>query len=237
MLVPQRCAACGTGERIVCSACLAAIPLLRGPLCARCGAPTAWPVERCAECSGRRLAYVRARAAAAYEDPVRTPVAAWKERGQRGLGQLICRARPQVVPRPPVGPPLPPSSRGSGAQPLARAAPGDSRLLGAEWRPAAGRGATLERHRRRSHSSARAVHAEWRQDVREATSAAAPAVGALVDDVYTTGVTARLPPRASSAGLERQRPRRSARAGRATAMSYRDRCGTIQGSRRGGPSP
>ena len=42
LLLPERCAACGASERIVCASCLAALRLLRGPLCARCGAPTAW---------------------------------------------------------------------------------------------------------------------------------------------------------------------------------------------------
>ena len=65
--------------RMCCSTCwfLAAAPLVVGSekrsapaasLCshvcaarrARCGAPTAWPVDRCLECSGRRLAFASA---------------------------------------------------------------------------------------------------------------------------------------------------------------------------------
>ena len=30
---------------------------LQAPRCERCGAPTAWPVERCRECAGRRIAF------------------------------------------------------------------------------------------------------------------------------------------------------------------------------------
>jgi predicted amidophosphoribosyltransferase len=100
LLVPERCAACGGGERIVCAACLASFRLLRGPLCGRCGAPTAWPVERCAECGGRRLSFARARAAVAYDGPARTLVAAWKERGQRRLGGVFAGLVADVVPRP-----------------------------------------------------------------------------------------------------------------------------------------
>ena len=37
--------------------CRARLPPLTPPLCARCGAPTAWPVARCRECAGRRLAF------------------------------------------------------------------------------------------------------------------------------------------------------------------------------------
>ena len=54
----------------------------------RCGAPTAWPVDRCRECSGRRLAFASARSAVAYTGVARPLV-----RGVEG-------ARP-----PPVRPP------------------------------------------------------------------------------------------------------------------------------------
>ena len=64
----------------------------------RCGAPTSWPVERCRECSGRRIAFATARAAVAYDDRARVLVAAWKERGLRKLAELaaelVCRGRP-----------------------------------------------------------------------------------------------------------------------------------------------
>lgn len=85
LLLPRRCAACGRLGLLLCERCRAALPRLHGPACARCGAPTAWPVTRCLECSGRRLAFASARAAVAYEGPVRPLVSAWKERGQRAL--------------------------------------------------------------------------------------------------------------------------------------------------------
>ena len=64
LLLPSRCVVL----RRVRAAALRALPPMRScrsapPLCARCGAPTAWPVERCRECSGRRLAFASARAA------------------------------------------------------------------------------------------------------------------------------------------------------------------------------
>ena len=52
-------------------------------ICGRCGAPTLWPVERCRECAGRRLAFRRARAAVAYSGAARDLLAAWKEHGLR----------------------------------------------------------------------------------------------------------------------------------------------------------
>ena len=69
----------------LCAACRERLPRLGPPLCARCGAPTAWPVARCRECAGRRLAFASARAAVAYDDDVRRLVRAWKERGLRRL--------------------------------------------------------------------------------------------------------------------------------------------------------
>ncbi|MGH3105311.1 MAG: double zinc ribbon domain-containing protein, partial [Gaiellaceae bacterium] len=54
MLLPQRCLICAAPGELVCRSCLERLPRLRPPLCDRCGAPTAWPVERCRECAGRR---------------------------------------------------------------------------------------------------------------------------------------------------------------------------------------
>src|SRR5438874_8171412 len=88
LLLPQRCVVCGEAGTQVCAACLECLPRLSAPRCDRCGAPTAWPVERCRECAGRRLAFASARAAVAYDAAVRALVAAWKERGQRRLASL-----------------------------------------------------------------------------------------------------------------------------------------------------
>jgi len=52
-------------------------------ICRRCGAPTLWPVERCRECAGRRIAFRTARAAVAYSGAARHVVAAWKEHALR----------------------------------------------------------------------------------------------------------------------------------------------------------
>jgi len=85
LLLPQRCLGCSLPGRQICDGCRSSIRRIDPPLCARCGAPTAWPVERCSECTGRRLAFGHARAAVAYDEPVRRIVAAWKERGLRRL--------------------------------------------------------------------------------------------------------------------------------------------------------
>jgi len=68
--------------------CHGALRPIRPPRCARCGAPTAWPVERCRECAGRRLAFASASSAYAYVGPAVAFVLAWKERGFRHLAPL-----------------------------------------------------------------------------------------------------------------------------------------------------
>ena len=85
LLLPQSCLVCRGPGAQVCAACTAAMRRVLPPLCACCGAPTAWPLRRCVECAGRRLAFSRARAAVEYDAPVRRVVSAWKERGLRRL--------------------------------------------------------------------------------------------------------------------------------------------------------
>src|SRR5438552_12261845 len=98
--MPQRCLVCAAAGRQLCSDCRSSLPRIEPPLCARCGAPTAWPVERCRECSGRRLGFETARAAVAYDGAVRRLVAGWKERGLRGLAGEAAAVLAEVVPAP-----------------------------------------------------------------------------------------------------------------------------------------
>src|SRR4051794_11963926 len=100
LLLPQRCLVCGlacSGQ--LCTGCRAGLPRLGGTMCARCGAPTEWPVSRCVECTGRRIAFASARAAVAYEAAVRRLVVAWKERGLRRLARLAAELVAEVVQR------------------------------------------------------------------------------------------------------------------------------------------
>jgi predicted amidophosphoribosyltransferase len=185
VLVPERCAACGAGERIICPACLAALHLLRGPLCARCGAPTAWPVERCAECAGRRLSFARARAAAAYDGPARVLVAGWKERGQRSLARVFAGLVTEVVPRPPAQLlTFVPGDRDRSLWRGQNSAEALARLLGLEWDLPVARLLARTRHVEPQRGLTRG---QRRHNVRDAFRAGrAPPHVALVDDVYTT---------------------------------------------------
>jgi predicted amidophosphoribosyltransferase len=102
LLLPQRCLVCSLPGEHVCGGCRSALRRIGPPICERCGAPTAWPVRRCAECSGRRLAFARARAAVEYDEPVRKIVAAWKERGLRRLACWAAQIVVDTVARPDV---------------------------------------------------------------------------------------------------------------------------------------
>ena len=190
VVLPARCVACGGGEDLFCSRCRTELVPIRPPLCARCGAPTAWPVERCAECAGRRIPFASARAAVAYEGPARRLVAAWKERGLRRLADTAAAVVVDAV--------APPDAdaitfvpgdtdrtlwRGQNtAAALARelASPWQLPVVRALDRVGAGpRQRGLSREARR---------ANVRRSFRPA--AEVPRRVVLVDDVYTTGATA-----------------------------------------------
>ena len=189
LLLPERCAGCGAGERIVCSACLTGLRLLRGPLCARCGAPTAWPVARCAECSGRRLSFVSARAAVASEGHARPLVAAWKERGRRRLARAFADVVVDVVTRPDLeAMTFVPADQARGLWRGQNPAETLARLLGLAWDLPVTPLITRTRHAPPQRGLPRS---ERRRNVRGAfapTSSVPPSV-ALIDDVYTTGAT------------------------------------------------
>jgi ComF family protein len=188
LVLPQRCVVCGRGERVVCGACTAELTVLRGPLCARCGTPTAWPVERCAECAGRRLAFATARAAVAYDDVARTLVAGWKERGLRSLAAILADLVAETVARPPVDCiSFIPGDRDRSLWRGQNAAQTLAERLAARWElelaPLLSRARATPRQRGLSRRARRA-------NVRNVFSAAtAPPAVALVDDVYTTGAT------------------------------------------------
>ena len=190
LLLPMRCAVFGAGGDQLCAACRQRLPRLEPPLCDRCGAPTAWPVARCRECSGRRLAFASARAAVAYDDDVRRLVRAWKERGLRRLATEAAEALAGVLPPPSSSvltfvPPDRARSLQRGYHPAERLA----QELGERWllpvlplmartRPAPRQRGLALADRRRNVAGAFAPASET------------PRAVTLVDDVYTSGATA-----------------------------------------------
>src|SRR4051794_31642460 len=102
LVLPRTCLGCSRPGALVCESCLFAVERLDGPCCARCGAPTAFPVGRCRECAGRRLAFADARAAIAYDRISRALVRGWKERGLRGIARLAAQLVAEVVEPPRV---------------------------------------------------------------------------------------------------------------------------------------
>ena len=188
LLLPQRCVVCGCGGKQLCAGCRDELQRIEPPLCARCGAPTAWPVERCRECAGRRLGFASARAAVGYDEAARRFVHAWKERGLRRLAAEAARLVAERVPPPEVEAlTFVPSDRARrlkrGHNPAERLALELAALWALPCLP------LLERTRGGRQRGSSAVE---RRTVRGAFRAtgASPRKVAVIDDVYTTGATA-----------------------------------------------
>lgn len=189
LLLPQRCVVCGRGGTQLCPHCLAALSRIEPPLCERCGLPTAWPVRRCRECAGRRLAFASARAAVHYDDAVRLFVAAWKERELRRLVTAAVSVVLEVIP-PPRGeavtfvPPDPDRGLKRGHHPPRELA----KALACQWELP-----LVTPLRRRAAKRQRGLsRAERRRNVTGVFAAGArvPRTLVLVDDVFTSGATA-----------------------------------------------
>jgi predicted amidophosphoribosyltransferase len=173
-------------------------------MCERCGAPGPWPVRRCAECSGRRLAFAEARAAIVYDASARALVRAWKERGRRGLAREAAGlvAETLCVPTADCLVPVP-------ADPVRAWERGDTpaRAIACElsrlWELSVADG--LRRTRALPRQRGLALD-ERRRNARGSVVARTvlPRDVCIVDDVYTSGATANASARAArSAGARR----------------------------------
>jgi predicted amidophosphoribosyltransferase len=190
LVLPQRCAVCSLPGAALCAPCRNGLVRLAPPLCARCGAPGAWPVSRCAECAGRRLAFASARAALVYERRARALVVAWKERGRRDLAGPAAELVVAGVPRPAVQAlTFVPADRERGLRRGHAPAERLARELGRRWElPVL---ALLDRTRRVEQQRGLDLQARRRNVAGAfASRGPPPASVALVDDVYTSGSTA-----------------------------------------------
>ncbi|HUQ21450.1 MAG TPA: double zinc ribbon domain-containing protein [Gaiellaceae bacterium] len=190
VLLPQRCAACEMPGGALCSQCRDALIRLSPPFCARCGSPGAWPVQRCAECSGRRIAFASARAAIVYDTTARRFIRAWKERGQRRLAREAASLVVETLSRPDVGAlAFVPSDRDRALERGHRPAEALARELGHAWELPVG---PLLRRTRAVEPQRGLGLKERRRNVAGAFASgrASPSRVCLVDDVYTSGATA-----------------------------------------------
>jgi predicted amidophosphoribosyltransferase len=190
LVLPRRCLVCGAGGIELCERCHSLLPRLPPPFCQRCGSPTHWPVRRCAECAGRRLAFASARAAVIYDAQVRRLVAAWKERGQRTVAAIAADFVHAAVPRPDVAALVPvPADPARGIRRGHSPSRHLSRELGSRWELPVVEALRRDEGRPRQRGL---PLGERRRNVAGAfhpTRGVEARIG-LVDDVYTSGATA-----------------------------------------------
>jgi ComF family protein len=190
LVLPQRCLVCAAAGRQLCGECRSSLTRIVPPLCERCGAPTAWPVARCRECSGRRLGFATARAAVVYDAAVRKLVAGWKERGLRALAGEAASIVAERIARPDDAvltfvPADPGRRMHRGHNPAEKLAEALSDVWALPCERLLSRVAGGQRQRGLSL-------AERRRNVGGAFAARSAPGGSvvLVDDVYTSGATA-----------------------------------------------
>jgi predicted amidophosphoribosyltransferase len=189
LLLPERCAICEAPGRALCVTCAASLIRLAPPVCERCGSPGPWPVRRCAECAGRRLAFVSGRSAIVYDAKARTFVRAWKERGRRRLAREAAAIVAEVVAPLSVDALVPvpgdPERAWERGDVPARAL---AREIASAWRCEVHDVLVRTRPLRRQRGLALD---ERRRNVRGSVAARAdvPREVCIVDDVYTSGAT------------------------------------------------
>ncbi len=94
LLFPPKCAVCNHGGQVLCSTCLATMPVLTPPYCLHCGSPQG-AHGYCPFCSFHPLHINGLRAACRYEEPLRSCIHALKYANQprlaEPLGQLLAQ--------------------------------------------------------------------------------------------------------------------------------------------------
>jgi competence protein ComFC len=99
MFYPERCVGCGLrSSDVLCRACFEALPRVGGPVCGRCGLPTAFATFVCEMCKNVDFGFESARAPLRYEGVGKELVHALKYRGyKKVVGKLAAPLMLQVV--------------------------------------------------------------------------------------------------------------------------------------------
>jgi len=101
VLFPPACQVCQTrGDFPLCAGCRAGFPLIRPPVCQKCGRPLRGPPDltfTCIPCRHRRTHFAYARAAGVYDGPLREAIHALKFGGRQALAEPLGRLIAEVV--------------------------------------------------------------------------------------------------------------------------------------------
>jgi len=208
VLFPPRCVGCGDFESHICPTCRATLEAIGPDCCPRCGEPGPVPLVdgRCVSCMGTEVAYAGARAAFVHRGVARRMVAEFKFGGHPVLGRVMAElAWPAlsgylslIAPDESVFVTWVPCHRTARRKRGYNQAEVLAKALASGRRPLAhgglARKCTATKHQKGLGRADRQANLRGAFEVEEAAVRRIPPrirALVLVDDVYTTGATAR----------------------------------------------
>ncbi|MGI9117162.1 MAG: ComF family protein, partial [Gaiellales bacterium] len=186
-----RCAVCDARGALLCRPCRRALPWVRGPVCPRCGDPDPRGRIRCPLCTRLGRSIGTARSALRLEAGGAAVVGAWKDAARAPVADVAAACLLGCVPRPGADLLVPvPAARGRAAWRGVDWQLSLARLLGSAWGIPVRTDALVRIHEapQRGRSAP-----ERRRNAMAAFVERGTVHGrvVLVDDVLTTGATAR----------------------------------------------